>query len=385
MNAARSPRGGPLTDRLLVVDPSIDGYRARSIADLPDFVRSGDLLVVNDAATLPASLRGRTSRGETVEARLLTSSEDRWRAVLFGPGDWRTRTEDRAAPPAVREGDVIVFGALAAEALRARVVRIDRVSERLVELAFDAPPDRFWASLYRLGRPIQYAHVEAPLPLWHVQTPFASRPWSSEMPSAARPLAWELVLALRARGARFAWVTHAAGLSATGDPRIDRALPLRESFEVPASTAEAIAETRARGRRVLAVGTTVVRALESAALGGGTVTSERGRTRGGVLAGRGNTDLVIGEGHRLRVVDAILTGMHEPGTSHDALLHAFAPRALLAAAVRNAGEAGFLGHEFGDSMLVGEGMLAAYAERRAAGVVAMVSSTPIAPLARSAT
>jgi S-adenosylmethionine:tRNA ribosyltransferase-isomerase len=222
------------------------------------------------------------------------------------------------------------------------------VSERLVTLRFDTEGDSFWSALYRQGRPVQYSYVVEPLALWDVQTPFATRPWSSEMPSAARPLAWELVLAIRARGARFASITHAAGLSSTGDTTLDAALPLRESYEVPAPTAEAIAEARARGGRVVAVGTTVVRALESAAVQG----------RGTVIASSRDTDLVVARGHCLRAADALFTGMHEPGTSHDALLEAFAPRELLVRAFERAQRRGFLGHEFGDSMLVGRGLLA---------------------------
>lgn len=163
---------------------------------------------------------------------------------------------------------------------------------------------------------------------------------------------------MRARGVRFASITHAAGLSSTGDATLDAALPLRESYDVPVATAAAIAATRAQTPvgRVVAIGTTVVRALESAA----TATATGARTRyGTVTAGSGDTDLRVGGGHPLRVVDAIFTGMHEPGTSHEALLQAFAPRDLLLRAFGQAQARGCLGHEFGDSMLVGAGMLAA--------------------------
>jgi S-adenosylmethionine:tRNA ribosyltransferase-isomerase len=347
MSPATWPRESPLSERLLVVDPTCDCTADRTVGDLAAFVRPGDLVVVNDSATLPASLQGRTAKGEPVEARLLASRDGTWRAVLFGAGDWRTRTEDRSPPPAVREGDVLVFG----DELRARVTSTGSMG-RLATLRFEGQterPDRFWCALYRHGRPVQYSYVAAPLALWHVQTPFASRPWSSEMPSAARPLAWDLVLAMRAKGVRFAWVTHAAGLSSSGDAALDAALPLRESYEVPAETAQAIADTRARGGRVIAIGTTVVRALESAAQHG----------HGTVTAGSRDTDLVVGRAHSLRAVDAIFTGMHEPGTSHDSLLQAFAPRDLLVRAFQGAQERGFVGHEFGDSMLVGAGVLAA--------------------------
>ncbi len=168
------------------------------------------------------------------------------------------------------------------------------------------------------------------------------------MPSAARPLAWELVLAIRAKGAHFASITHAAGLSSSGDVGLDAALPLREAYDVPLDTAEAIATTRARDGRVIAVGTTVVRALESAAFWG----------FGTVVAGGRDTDLVIAKGHALRAADILFTGMHEPGTSHDVLLQAFASRDLLVRAFASAERWGFLGHEFGDSMLVGAGLFA---------------------------
>jgi S-adenosylmethionine:tRNA ribosyltransferase-isomerase len=135
-------------------------------------------------------------------------------------------------------------------------------------------------------------------------------------------------------------VTHAAGLSSTGDPALDARLPLPERFEVAQATVDAVTETHARNGRVVAVGTTVVRALESAALGGP------------LRAQSGDTGLRIGPGFRARVVDGLLTGMHEPDSSHFALLAAFAPRELLAAAHRHAEAVGYLGHEFGDVALV---------------------------------
>jgi len=338
VSPASWPRLAPLEERLLVVDPDRDRFTAHRVRDLAQFISARDLVVINDAATFPASLRGTTAAGDTIEARLLVSRANTWRAVLFGAGDWRTRTENRPPPPRVREGDALVFSG----GLHARVQRVSQESERLVDLRFEATESALWSAIYRHGRPVQYAHVKAPLALWHVQTPFASRPWASEMPSAARPLAWEIVLALRARGARFAAVTHAAGLSSSGNPRLDAALPLRESFEVPADTMRAVATTRAAGGRVIAVGTSVVRAVESAARADAT---------------SGDTDLLVNERHALRAVDALFTGMHEPGTSHDALLHAFAPAPLLSRAYAHAVANGFLGHEFGDSMLIARGAL----------------------------
>jgi S-adenosylmethionine:tRNA ribosyltransferase-isomerase len=139
-----------------------------------------------------------------------------------------------------------------------------------------------------------------------------------------------------------AWLTHAAGLSSTGDPTLDALLPMPERFEIPEETAQAIRSTRATGGRVIAVGTTVTRALEGSAA----------QHDGVVQAGAGTTDLVIGAGFRLRVVDGILSGMHEPEASHFRLLEAFAPREILAQAHAHAEASGYLGHEFGDSSLI---------------------------------
>lgn len=306
--------------------------------DLPGRLRAGDLLVVNDAATLPAQLPW-TDGGARREVRLLGAVEDgSWWAVLFGEGDWRTLTEDRPPPPAVDVGATLTLG----DELRASVVERSPVSERLVRLRFSAEGEALWQAIYRIGRPIQYAHVAGPLALWHVQTCYAGRPWAVELPSAGRPLTWSLLSELRRRGVVLTALTHAAGLSAAGDPALDRALPLPERYEIPNSTAEAIAAAKARGGRVVAVGTSVVRALEGRADAHG----------GALIPGSGWTDLRIGPATRLRVVDGLLTGMHEPDTSHFELLRAFAPSSLLERAHAHATASGYLGHEFGDSCLI---------------------------------
>ena len=312
------------------------------MGDLPALLRAGDLLVVNDAATLPASLAGR-SRCGVVEVRLAgvpeggPASRGPWPAVLFGAGNWRARTEDRPPPPRLVRGDRVAFGGLLAE-----VVGVSGVSPRLVELVFDREGDALVAAIQRLGRPVQYSHLQADLEPWDVQTAYAGRPWAVEMPSAGRPLRLPLLRALHLRGVGVAAVTHAAGLSSSGDPALDAVLPLPERSLVPANAVEAIARTKARGGRVVAAGTTVVRALEGRAAAGG----------GELHPGPGLTDLRLGPCHERRIVDGLLTGLHEPGESHFELLQSFAPRPLLAAAVRHAAAAGYLGHEFGDSSLV---------------------------------
>jgi S-adenosylmethionine:tRNA ribosyltransferase-isomerase len=342
MNPAPYPRDNPLAERLLHIDPREGRYRDARVGDLPELLRAGDLLVVNDAATLPGSLHGRTAAGAPVEARLMhaigAAPEARFSALLFGAGDHRTRTEDRPLPPRLAEGDALDLG----PGLAATIERVWPASPRLVDLAFTERGARFWSALYRRGRPIQYAYVTAPLELWHTQTPYASRPFSAEMPSAGRPLAWSLLFELNRRGVRVAQVTHAAGISSTGDPALDALLPLPERYEIPERTAFAVAETRAAGGRVIAVGTTAARALEGAAASSG----------GALAPGVGTTDLVLRRGHRPAVVDALLSGMHTPAESHFQLLEVFAPPDLLRSAHEHADRAGYLAHEFGDSTLI---------------------------------
>src|SRR6185436_14009701 len=333
--------------------PADAALRETRTPALPDFLAAGDLLVVNDAATVPASLRGHDDAGNAIEARLIAArGDDRFSAVLLGAGDWHQRTEDRPPPAALPVGTRLQFGTLTA-GIAARAP----ASPRLVELRFAAGGDALWAALYREGRPVQYSYLAHDLPLWAVQTVYAARPWAFEMPSAGRPLSWEILLALRRKGVRWASLTHAAGLSSTGDPAIDAALPLAERYEIPSATVRAVAETRARGGRVVAVGTTVVRALEGAA------SVEGG---GGLRAGIGETDLIITPAFRPRVVDGILSGAHAAHESHFSLLAAFAGPDLLAAAAAHADRAGFLTHELGDSMLVLPGALATEEVRPAA-------------------
>jgi S-adenosylmethionine:tRNA ribosyltransferase-isomerase len=223
-----------------------------------------------------------------------------------------------------------------------RVEEVSPVSPRLLRLRFDRVGAALYDLIYRYGRPVQYSHLQEDLRLWDVQTRYGARPWAVEMPSAGRPLTWDLFRTLRRNGIAIARVTHAAGLSSTGDASLDARLPLGERYEIPPETVRSIEAARQTGRRVVAVGTTAVRALEGSAEANG----------GRLAAGGGTTDLTLGPGRRPRIADGILTGMHEPDTSHFALLGAFAPAPLLELALRHADAHGFLRHEFGDSMLV---------------------------------
>jgi len=337
MKAASRARAWPPDERLLHVDPARGIVSDAHVRDLPSLLSPVDLLVVNDAATLPASLH---TRDRTLELRLLEppAPDATARALLFGAGDHRTPTELRPLPPPLRVGDALDF----ADELQAVVWSVDAEAPRFIRARFDRRGAALYQALYRHAKLIQYAYVPEVLPLPQLQTRFAARPWAVEMPSAGRPLTFTMLRALRAAGVELASVTHAAGISSTGSDALDRRLPLPERFAIPPQTVAAIERTRRAGGRVLAAGTTVVRALEASA-------AEHG---GVVRAGEGEASLVLGPGFRPRVVDGLLTGMHPPGTSHFALMEAFAPCALLERALDHATAAGYLEHELGDSCLV---------------------------------
>jgi len=330
MKAARTPRANKKSVKLLVAESG--QLQNSELARLPEHLRAGDLLVVNDAATLPASLRGRDEYNRPVEIRLASQlSERRWQAVIFGEGDWRTPTERRPAPPRLKAGEEISF----AGDFNAMVVKESPLSSRLLDLEFNRSGEALWSGIYRYGKPVQYSYLTEELNLWSVQNVYCGRPWAVEMPSAGHALDWPLLMKLREVGIQTATLTHGAGLSATGDERIDRALPLAERFEVPPTTMATVLRTKAAGGRVIAVGTSVVRALESVLLGL-----------------NGFTMLKIGPEHRLQFVDGLLTGTHDATESHYQLLRAFLPEEELKKISRHLEEHNYLTHEFGDACLI---------------------------------
>jgi S-adenosylmethionine:tRNA ribosyltransferase-isomerase len=335
MIAAAQPVQRAADARLLVIDAhGAMVHAARS--SLPDYLRAGDLVVANDAATLPASLRGiHLPSGAPVEVRLagrssLSRQDVKFSAVVFGAGDWHVRTEDRPLPPPLASDDRLALGPLLA------TVDVVLGHPRLVALRFEGPTDAVWAGIARHGHPIQYAYLSDALALWDVWTSIAAAPVAFEPPSAGFALDWRLLGALRRDGVGFATITLAAGISSTGDPALDARLPLDEPYRVPESTAAVIRRARAKGGRIVAVGTTVVRALEHSA----------------GQAGEGVADERIGADTGLRVVDAILSGTHERHESHYQLLRAFAEDPTLeeASALLDAGR--YRTHEFGDSVLL---------------------------------
>ena len=342
MIAADAPIQRPRDARLLVIDAD-GGVTHAARTRFVDYLRAGDLVVANDAATIPASRHGiHAPSGGAIEVRLTgRRSLDRrdvraFSAVVFGAGDFRVRTEDRPPPPPLSPGDRLVFAADLHASVKALLGH-----PRLVTLRFHGSSAAVWAGLGRHGRPIQYAHVPVPLALWDVWTPLASLPAAFEPPSASFVLDWHTIAALRTRGAAWTTITLAAGISSSGDPALDARFPLDEPYRIGDPAASAIRRTKLRGGRIVAIGTTVVRALEHAA------------ARDGIVhAGEHIANQRIGPTSALRVVDAILSGTHEPESSHYQLLRAFTGDRTLVQETLTLRAFGYRTHEFGDSVLI---------------------------------
>jgi S-adenosylmethionine:tRNA ribosyltransferase-isomerase len=322
-------RGLGRDDVRLMVASNHDGRIAHArFKDLPGFLAAGDLVVVNNSATLPAALPARRVDGVELELRLSTPAPhrvaDRWWIVEL-------RSDDRPFL-AARDGDELELPAGGRATLVATYAGGRRL--RLARLDLPEPLAHY---LDAHGHPIRYSYVPREWPLSAYQNAFAVDPGSAEMPSAGRPLTAELVTTLVAHGIHVAAVTLHTGVSS---PEHGEA-PYAERFRVPESTARLVDAVRGWGGRVIAVGTTVVRALESAAGDDGTVAADEGWT-----------NLVLTPERGVRAVDGLVTGWHEPQATHLQMLRALASAELLDRCYRQALEQGYLWHEFGDSHLI---------------------------------
>lgn len=312
--------------RLLVIDRRTHRVEHTRFPHIAEFLRAGDLLVFNSSRTLPAVLPGRLPDWSDVELRLAERlPDDSWLALLV------CGCEPRA-------GLEIDFGLN----LSATVLNRDRRIPRLWRVRFSKDRAELIDILHRLGRPVRYEYLARAWPLDEYQTVFAREPGSAEMPSAGRAFTWRLLFDLRRRGVETAEVMLHTGLSSYLDDELDATHPAsEEEYRVTPEAADAVNRTRAAGRRVVAVGTTVVRALESAATWHGRVRATRGYTR-----------LKVTAGHHLKVVDGLLTGLHEPEASHLDLLTAFVPGDVVRSAYEDAVRRRYLWHEFGDLNLI---------------------------------
>ncbi|MBW3603752.1 MAG: S-adenosylmethionine:tRNA ribosyltransferase-isomerase [Actinobacteria bacterium] len=311
--------------RLLVARPgSVDHLRFDA---LPAVLRAGDLVVVNDSATRPAAIDG-FLHARPVVVHLSTALDD---------GAWMVelRRADGSGPllGPVNDDTVWLAGGGSVRLLRPAVAPGTRLRHAMLTV----PNDDIAVFMAVHGRPITYGPQARRWPLAAYQTVFARRPGSAEMPSAGRPFSHRTVTELVTHGVAIAPITLHAGVSSPErhEP------PGSEWYEVPPATAALVRHTHRAGGRVIAVGTTVTRALETVAADDGTVRSGAGWTR-----------LVLSPDRSARVVDALLTGWHEADASHLQLLDAVAGAALVDRAYAAAIDGHYLWHEFGDACLL---------------------------------
>lgn len=321
--------------RLLVAKERCAVWHAR-FTDLPVALRRGDLVVVNTSATMPAAVDGHRAGGGRVTLHVSGPAlEGPPGAVIV---ELRSPDGERITDAAAGE-TVALPRRASATLIAAHPDPARSTGSRLWVARIETDRDlRAW--LEAVGRPIRYAYVRKHWPLSDYQTIFATPGaefGSAEMPSAGRPFSPVVVAGLRASGISTAEIELHTGVSSLEADEV----PLPERYRVPAATADAVNATRAAGGRIIAVGTTVTRALESVAAPNGVVQS-----------GSGWTNLVLGPDRPARVVNGLITGWHEPEASHLLLLEAVAGPALVGAAYTAALGAGYLWHEFGDSCLL---------------------------------
>ena len=316
---------------------STDQVRHARFHDLPEYLSEGDVLVINTSRTRNSALTASRADGTALELHLSTHfDDDLWTVEVRAINDdGKTKHLEDA-----REGEILTLPVMAKAILLKPYVSdcVDnsKPSETLwlAKLKFPYHVDDYLA---RYGFPIRYNYVKKRWPLSFYQTVYATESGSAEMPSAGRPFTSALMKQLASKGIRIAPLVLHAGVSnlETHEP------PYKEFYRVTSETARMVNEARDSGRRIIAVGTTAIRALE-------TVTNADGKTH----AGEGWTCLVITPQRGLRAVDALLTGMHEPDASHLAILEALAGLSHIKIAYEQALSKGYLWHEFGDLHLI---------------------------------
>jgi S-adenosylmethionine:tRNA ribosyltransferase-isomerase len=308
-----------------------------AFAELPHLLLPGDLLVVNNSATLPAAVAVAAPPVQLAAAGPLSVHF----STALADGRWLVELRagrDQATQPVGIDAAGMTFGLPGG----ATVTLADRFSARLWHATLSTAVVPY---LLRHGQPIRYSYVPRAWPIGAYQTVFATWPGSAEMPSAARPFTAEIVTRLVSRGVAIAPVTLHTGVSSL-EGNED---PYPESYDVPAATARLVNLTRQTGGRVIAAGTTVVRALESAALTG---TGDGACAGADIHASAGWTSHVVTRQAGVRAVDGLLTGLHEPRSTHLWMLAAFTDDGLLARCYREAAEHGYRWHEFGDVHLL---------------------------------
>jgi S-adenosylmethionine:tRNA ribosyltransferase-isomerase len=323
--------------RLMVSSYSTDQIKHTRFYQLDKYLSEGDVIVINTSRTRNSALLGTRADGSVLELHLSIHLDDNvWTVELRRINEiGKTKHLDDA-----REGEILSLPGAVSATLQGPFVSDCndnlKPSETLwlAKINFPQDVDDYLA---RYGFPIRYNYVKEKWPLSFYQTVYATEPGSAEMPSAGRPFTPRLLKRLEAKGIRIAPLILHTGVSniETHEP------PYKEFYRVTPETAHLVNEARASGHRVIAVGTTAIRALES-------VTNGEGKTH----AGEGWTCLVITSQRKLRAVNALITGMHEPEATHLAMLEALAGLSHIKIAYEEALRKGYLWHEFGDLHLI---------------------------------
>jgi S-adenosylmethionine:tRNA ribosyltransferase-isomerase len=331
LEASEPPEARGLTRdavRMLVSYRGTGSIVPSSFVFLPRFLDPGDLLVINTSGTIPAAVDAVGDKGTALVIHLSTQlDESRWVVEPRRIAGHSTERWSGSPPP--------------------RHLRLAGAATATLEQPY-GEQDRLWVATLDLGarplswlaahgRPIRYGYVDRAWPIEMYQNVYAVRPGSAEMPSAGRPFTAEAITRLVAKGVGVAPVVLHTGVASLEADE----LPYPERMTVPGATAEGVNSAHRRGARVIAVGTTVVRALETAAGLDGTVNAYDGWT-----------DRVISPDNGVRVVDGMITGWHEPASSHLMMLEAIAGHTLLATSYEAAVTQGFRWHEFGDTHLI---------------------------------
>jgi S-adenosylmethionine:tRNA ribosyltransferase-isomerase len=323
--------------RLMVSNYSTNQIRHNRFYHLDKYLNEGDVLVINTSRTRNSALMATRADGTAVELHLSTHFDDDLWTVEVRAMDELGKTKHLED---AREGEILCLPSAVTAILKGPYISdcIDNSppSETLwlAKINFPYDVDRY---LEQYGFPIRYNYVKDRWPLNYYQTVYATESGSAEMPSAGRPFTSRLLKRLSSKGIKIAPLILHTGVSniETHEP------PYKEFYRVPSETARIVNEARASGHRIVAVGTTTIRALE-------TVTKANGESH----AGEGWTCLVITPQRGLRAVNALLTGMHEPEASHLAILEALAGRPHIKFAYEEALRKGYLWHEFGDLHLI---------------------------------
>ncbi|MGG1679129.1 S-adenosylmethionine:tRNA ribosyltransferase-isomerase [Neobacillus sp. NRS-1170] len=328
LNAAMPPeRRGVRRDQVkMMVQDRMSGQTSHDhFFNLEVYLKKGDVLVLNSSRTVPAILTSELLRERNlvyreIEIRLARRiNESTWEAL--------------AVSERIENGDLLVFSPnLTGDVLSAPK------NCPFITIRFNQKGSALYDEIYAIGEPIRYEYINSPWELDYYQTVFATHPGSVEMPSAGRAFSWELLFKLQKKGIKLVFIQLHTGLSYFLDDKWDHSpSENREEYNIPAEAWEDILQAKLNSKRVIAVGTTVVRAIETAA--------ENGNLSGW-------TNLYITKKYDLKIADGIITGMHEPEASHLDMLSAFVNQQNLFKAYQEAIALGYLWHEFGDMNLI---------------------------------